>query len=344
MLARDANILHAGDATEGSGTGMNSLEYKERQKMRDLARQVRASYREESRSELLRETLREAISDLAAIRVPTLLITKNSERALVVGIADFHYGARIDVKGILGDTINYYNYEVFEKRMAELLAEIIEIISKESISDVYVMIVGDMIDGMLRQSQLMRLEYGVVESTVHLSEYLAQWLTNLSAYCEVSVYGASGNHSEIRPLKSKHGEFEEENLERIVFWYLHERLKDNERINIEDDVGKFKLVEVCGFRFLLIHGDGERSIDRIASDTIKQYGVPIDFFVCGHKHRENEFPSGMTSTGDSVIIRVPSICGVDAYAQSKGYNGKPGAVATIIERGYGRRSVYPIQL
>lgn len=53
---------------------------------------------------------------------------------------------------------------------------------------------------------------------------------------------------------------------------------------------------------------------------------------------------GMTDDGNSVIIRTPSICGVDKYAQSRGYGGKPGAIAMVIERGYGRRCVYPINL
>ena len=206
------------------------------------------------------------------------------------------------------------------------------------------MIVGDLIDGMLRQSQLMRLEYGVVESTMKLSEYLATWIDALSMFVEVDVFAATGNHSEIRPLRSKNREFEEENLEKIVMWYLDARLRSNESVFVDSDCRRYTLVEVEGFQFLLLHGDGEKNIDQIAKEAVNMYNEPIDFFVCGHKHKEQEYPMGMTDSGNSVVVRVPSICGVDRYAQSKGYGGKPGAIAMVIEKGYGRRCVYPIQL
>lgn len=317
---------------------------KDRQKTRDLTRQLHSLYRAESRSELLRETIREAITELPEIKFPLILPHKKADKVLVVGIGDAHYGAEIKVTGLYGEVVNEYDHIVFESRMARLMEEILDIVDKEKITEVAVFFVGDLLDGMLRQSQLMRLEYGIVESTMRLAEYLANWLNEISQTVRVTACAVSGNHSEIRPLKSKKGEFEDENLEKIVFWYMQERLADNENVFVQGEVKKMMLVDMLDFKILLLHGDGEKDIESIAKNTVNMYGHPIDFFICGHKHRESEFPSGMTGNGDSVIIRVPSICGVDKYAQSKGYNGKPGAIATVLERGYGRRCVYPIQL
>ncbi len=74
------------------------------------------------------------------------------------------------------------------------------------------------------------------------------------------------------------------------------------------------------------------------------YGEAIDYLICGHKHREQEYVSGYTDQGNSVVIRVPSVCGMDEYAQRLGYGGKPGALAMVLEAGYGRRCIYPISL
>ena len=319
-------------------------DYIERQKMRDLTRQVNDIYRSESRSELLRETIAYAIENLPQIIIPNSPISHSGEKTIVVGIGDLHYGAKIKVEGLMGETINEYNSDIFEKRMWKLLTEIESICEKEDIGFVSVFFVGDLIDGMLRQSQLMRLQYGMVESTIRLSEFLAQWLNMLSVHANVSVYAVSGNHSEVRPLGSKKGQFEDENLEKIVMWYLAERLRENDSISIQPEVKKMNLVKIRGYNFLLMHGDGEKKIEQIAREAINLYGEHIDFFVCGHKHREQEIPSGMTSDGNSVVIRVPSICGTDTFANSKGYGGRPGAIATVIEQNYGRRCVYPIQL
>lgn len=338
-LAADAGML--------GGTGENS--YIERQKVRDLTRQVNQMYRIQSRSELLRETIREAVKALPRSPlpkwIPLCMADKDVDRSLVLAVGDFHYGADIDIKGLHGETVNHYDHNVFEARMEELLAETKKIVSKEHPHTIFVCIIGDMLDGMLRQSQLMRLEYGLVESTVRLAEYLATWVQRLHAEtdCLVSVHAVSGNHSEVRPLKAKSREFEEENLEKIIMWYLESRVSGG-GIYIDPACDRLNYLNVEGYNFLLLHGDEERSMPDIARNAVNLYGEPIDFFICAHKHRSQEWPSGATPDGNSVVIRVPSICGPDRYAQSKGYSGAAGAVAVLMERGYGRRCVYPIKL
>ena len=338
-LVADANMLGTAHTDLSSG-------YVERQKLRDLTKQVNAMYRTESRSELLREQIADAVKNLPTLSITTYTPSENEDnnRTIVLALGDFHYGADIHVEGLKGETLNEYNHRVFEQRMEKLFHETVEIIQAENVHEVHLMLVGDLIDGMLRQSQLMRLEYGIVESTIRLSEYLAFWIAELSQYAEIHVHAALGNHSEIRPLKSKNREFEEENLEKIIMWYLHSRLEDCEDIYVDEDCKKHSLINIQGFSFLILHGDGEKNIPQIAQDAINMYAEPIDFFICGHRHKEQEWPSGQTDAGNSIIVRVPSICGTDKYAQSRGYNGKPGAIAMVIERGYGRRCVYPIQL
>lgn len=344
-------VQDAGLYALGGGVAYQPLEkqedYVERQKLRDLTGKLNAAYRAEARSQLLRETVNSAIQALPKMDIPIVSAWEepHDERELVLGISDFHYGADIDVRGLYGEYLNRYNSGVFEKRMEELLRKVKWVIEREGLNVVHVMMVGDLIDGILRQSQLMRLEYGLVESVIHLSEYLAEWLNELSKSVQrVYVYGVTGNHSEVRPLKAKAREFEEENLEKIIFWYLASRLKGNERILIDEECGCMKMVSVCGYSFVLLHGDGDKSINNIARNTVNLYGEKIDYFVCGHLHKEQEFPSGVTSDGNSVIVRVPSLCGMDRYAQSKGFGGQAGATAMVIAAGVGREVVYPLAL
>ena len=341
QLVRDAQMI-----SDGCGSALDTTDgFRERQKMRDLNRQITAEVRAQSRSELLRETIRESIKDLPSFRPPIRVVRNyDSDKRLLVGIGDIHFGADINVRGLRGEVINVYNMSVFQERMWNLLEELVGIGEKNDICQMDICFVGDLLDGMLRQSQLMRLQYGVVESTMRLSEFLANWLNELSLTFDVKVHGATGNHSEIRPLGSKKGDFEEENLERIIFWYLNSRLEENKRVEIFDNIRSIDFFKSAGLNILLLHGDSEQSIDKLAANAITQYNEPIDIIICGHKHREMEFPSGMSPRGDTTIIRVPSICGVDSYAMRKGYNGKPGATAMVIEAGYGRRCVYPIRL
>ena len=331
-----------------SVNGSAGCDYIERQKMRDLTAKLNATYRSESRSQLLRETVMEAIQKLPAFPRLDLechhLSDCAQDRELVVAMGDFHYGADIDVRGLYGECLNRYNSSVFEKRMQSLFDKILWIIERENIGTVNLFFVGDLIDGMLRQSQLTKLEYGLIESVVYLSEFLARWIYELSSYARITVVGVTGNHSEVRPFKSKAREFEDENLEKIIFWYLHGRLCGNDRIFVTQECGVMAKTTVCGYSFVLLHGDGEKNIEQIARNTVNLYGERIDYFVCGHLHKEQEFPSGYTSDGNSVVIRVSSLCGMDKYAQSKGYGGRAGATAFVVAPECGRQIIYPIDL
>ncbi len=266
------------------------------------------------------------------------------KRTLVLCVADCHYGADWIVRGLRGEILNRYNPEVFGERMDDLLAQVREIIVKENISDVQLLLCGDSLDGMLRNSQLMKLRWGVIESCMRFSEHMAQWIAALSQYATVSVCGVDGNHTETRTLNSKRGDFPGENLEKVIFWFLAERLKGVPGVFVDSVTEQRKHLTVQGFNLLLTHGTDIKSLENAAKQTMLLYGEAIDYLICGHKHREQEYVSGYTDQGNSVVIRVPSVCGMDEYAQRLGYGGKPGALAMVLEAGYGRRCIYPISL
>lgn len=271
-------------------------------------------------------------------------ISAIGKRTLVLCIADCHFGAEWIVRGLRGEILNRYNPEVFGERMDDLLTQVREIIAREAIGDVQLLLCGDSLDGMLRASQLMKLRWGVIESCMRFSEHIAQWIAALSQYATVSVCGVDGNHTETRSLNSKRGDFPGENLEKVIFWFLAERLKGVPGVFIDSVTEQQKHLTVQGFNILLTHGTDIKSLENAAKQTMLLYGEAIDYLICGHKHREQEYVSGYTDQGNSVVIRVPSLCGMDEYAQRLGYGGKPGALAMVLEAGYGRRCIYPISL
>lgn len=322
----------------------------ERQKLYDIQRGIRKDMREFSRTELICEYIREAIKGLPKIELQRATKTypkdNGVERDLVIGVGDFHYGADFKVLGLYGEIINEYNTTVFEERMSMLMNYIWQICEKEKPEQVTIMMVGDAIDGLLRPSQLQRLEYGVVESTMKLAETLTQWLIDLEELIKIPIRVAAvrGNHGEIRPLGTKAGQFPEENMERIVMHYLRARFNDESWIWImENDAPMHQMIEVCGYQFMLTHGQS-MNIEKMAQDSVNLYNKPIDVFMVGHLHKGQTFQSGIMNGTNIMVERVPSLCGMDPYAQSKGYGSQPGATAILMEAGYGRRCVYPIVL
>ena len=325
-------------------------DYVERQKMYDLQRKIRQNMREFSRTELICEHIERAIKDLPKIviqnNVRSIPKKEYCRRDLVLGIGDFHYGAEFKVTGLYGEVINEFNSDVFERRMEDLANEVANIVEKENPEQLTIMIAGDMLDGLLRPSQLQRLEYGIIESTIRLGESLTYWLISLERKINIPVrlYAVRGNHGEIRPLGTKAGQFPEENMERIVMHYLHARFEDQQWITIESaDAPIIQVVDVCGYSFLLVHGQ-HTNITSMAKDYVNLYNKPIDTFMVGHLHKGQSFVSGIAPESNIHVERVPSICGVDPYAQSAGYTAQAGATAILVEEGYGFRCVYPIVL
>ena len=339
-LSKDAGLLL-------NLNGSLDRDYIERQKIRDIQKDIRKDMREISRTELICEQIQNAIKSLEPITFEnTLSLKENPKKDLILAMGDFHYGADFEVHGLRGEVINKYNSTVFEKRMSELREHILQICKKESPEQLTIMIVGDMLDGILRTSQLQRLEFGIVDSTIRFAETFTLWLADLAkeANLPIRVYGVRGNHGEIRPLGTKAGQFPEENMERVVMHYLYARFKDVPNVTIEDnDAPMMKTIDVCGYHFVLTHGQ-QQKIESMAKDYINLYQKPVDAFVIGHWHKSQTFSSGILPEGNILVECIPSFCGIDPYAQSKGYGAYSGATAILMEEGYGRKCVYPIVL
>ena len=315
------------------------------QQLRDLRNEINETYRAKSRSEALQDAVIRAAKEMPPVFVPATVNRRTiGKRTLVLCIADCHYGAEWTVHGLRGEILNRYDPDVFCARMENLLQQTRMILEREQIGDVQLLLCGDSLDGMLRSSQLMKLRWGVVESCMRFSEYMAQWISTLSEDAVVSVCGVDGNHTETRTLNSKRGEFPGENLEKVIFWFLSERLKENPNVLVDGITEQRKHLNIQGFSLLLTHGTDIRTLENAAKQTMLLYNERIDYLICGHKHREQEYVSGYTDQGNSVVIRVPSLCGMDEYAQRLGYGGKPGALGMVLEAGYGRRCIYPIVL
>ena len=147
-----AGIRLAADAGMLAGSVFPSAD--DEQKLRDLRREINEAYRAQNRSEALRQAVTEAAAKLPEIKIPYCVPTgDDADRSLVVCVADCHYGAEWDIKGLRDETLNAYSPEIFERRMALLLREIVAILEKEGIGHVVMLLCGDALDGMLRSSQ-----------------------------------------------------------------------------------------------------------------------------------------------------------------------------------------------
>jgi predicted phosphodiesterase len=321
---------------------------KEKIKLQSLRADYNSKIREQARFELLLDFIRDEIKNNNLNKPPENLKDiqpKVNKRSLWLLFADLHYDKIIRQKDVY-PIKNEYDIDILKQRMWLLQDEVIKIAQKEGFNFINIANLGDVIDGILRVSQLQWIKLGIVESTIQVSAFLRDWLNELSKRLFINYYYVAGsNHSELRLLDGKKSQFANENMERIIGAFLEESLKNNPNVQIHNPINNnFNETTDLGFNILMLHGNNERNLDKIIHDYSQLHRKFYDYVFIGHSHSSLEKTVGAGEVNDIEIIRAPSICGIDNYAYKNKWNAKAGAKCLIFEEGKGKTISYDIKL
>lgn len=313
---------------------------KERNKLQTEKIEYNKWLRETARDELMEEKIIDAINNLTPLEIPQETGSHLNPKEYILTIADLHYGKELRINGLFGEVLNEYSPEICEKRLWDLAKEVIKLINKEHIDCLRIYNLSDNIEGVLRLSQLMKLRYGVVDATIKVSELLVNWLNYLSKYTRIKyAMCMDGNHDEIRSLVGKKGTFVDDNINKIVFMFIKERLKNNPNFEIIEQHTEMIFDNVCGFNILACHGDTKNLIKAIR-DYSSIYGVNIDYLFAGHMHHSSQEDTGINSE----VILVPSIIGIDDFSMKLRKTSNPAAKVFCFEEGLGKTAEYIYKL
>jgi predicted phosphodiesterase len=317
---------------------------KERIKLQSEKIEYNRMLREDSRNELLEEKILEAINNRPTINIPEIIIKRNSnKRDYVFPVADVHYGAEFKLLGWLDEILNEYSPEIAQKRMWSALEQYVKQNDIDKINHVHLFNLGDSLDGILRMSQLQWIRLGNVDSAIEFAEFMSQWLNELSKYSIVDYYAVDGNHTELRLLNGKRGDFAHENMEKIVSHIIACNLKRNKNIKIHKCRPQM-YVDVLGTKILAIHGHEERNLGESIFQYAQMYGHPVDLMISGHLHHSHEKTVGMNGLRDIKYSQVPSVVGIDDFSLKIKKTSNAGAELMVIEEGIGRVAKYEFRL
>lgn len=318
-----------------------SLE-KERKKLQTEKLEYNRWLREEARDELICEHICNAIRELPPLKVPQTLYTTGEvirARDAALVLSDAHYGAEFSIKGLFGETLNEYSPEIFEERMWDLLRQVVHICQKENIGVLHVYDLGDSVDGLLRVSQLMKLRYGIIESTIRYGRFMTEWLNELTKHVIVEfqmVFDA--NHSQLRMIGQPKNTFKDENMSYIIAEKFMDRLGNNPNFKFTQNPSGYVFDQLAGYQVLGIHGECKNMEDSIKNFS-STYKVPIDILIGGHKHHKEVDNVGIRVD----TVSVPSIIGVDDYSMSLNKTADAGALMLLVEAGKGISIEYNIK-
>lgn len=336
----DAGWIKPPDEKTESNTEEIAKLQKERYKVQTEKIELNRWRREDARDELILEKILNAIDNMDTIEPPTPLpaIIRNKAYALCYG--DCHLGAEFELKGLFGENLNSYSPEEFECRMWNLLAKTKDIIEKERINVLNIYDFGDSIDGLLRVSQLWKLRYGVIDSTIKYAEFISNWLNEFTKVVNVRFQMViDSNHSQLRLINQPKNAFKDENMSKIILAFIKERLKNNPNFEVIENPTGMIFDELAGYSILGSHGEYKNDAQAL-KEFSQIYGVQINYLMGAHLHHKKQEEIGQ----DIEYIRIPSIIGADDYSLSLRKVSSAGAKLLCFEEGEGKTIEYSIKL
>ena len=287
---------------------------KERRKAQTERVETNKWIREQAREEMFYDNLLESIKnnmsytpEINKIDVPT------SDVDAVLFLSDQHYGTDYKIYGVNNEIINEYSPEIFEQRMSIIFNDTIKQLNNNGIKELNIMCLGDTLDGMLRNSQLIKLRWGVIDCAIKYANYMLKWLIELSKYTKINLYNTSGNHTEMRLLDGKKGEHERENMDKVIIEVIKNgiELTGNQNINIIENKSGYIYTKLPNSLYSIFGFHGEvKDLERASMEFQEVYNCDIDYIAAGHLHHNNINLYGSRKGA----IRVGSIIGCDDYS------------------------------
>lgn len=312
---------------------------KERKKLQTEKIEYNKWLREYARDEMIMESVCNSISSISPLEIPEYITPKTDDKAYCLIFGDEHVGAEFEIKDLFGNIINAYSPEIFKERMWLMLNKTVEIIKKEHITTLNVFNMGDFSDGVLRVSQLRKLKYGVVDSTIYYADFIANWLNELTKYVRVNFQMTDGNHTELRQLGQPKGTFVDDNMGKVVREFIKIRLEDNKNFTFVENPTGYIYANLAGNVCLGIHGE-VKNMERALKDFSAIYRTPIQYLFAGHLHHSKTEEIGIGSE----VINVPSIIGVDPYAMSLNKTSNASGKLVVFSRAEGKVCEYTLKL
>lgn len=315
--------------------------YKQKKQLFDQRREYNKLLAIDARAEHLNDCLIEAANRLSEIKPLDFNrtfepITDISNDEAVLVLADWHYGMTTD------NLWNTYNTDICRERVAALHNSVCDALTLHKPKTLHIVMLGDMAHGCIHTSARVASEELVCDQIMQVSEILAELISDLAHLVpKVKVYSTYGNH--LRSVQSKKDSIHADNMEKLIPWWLRERLIGCTNVEIIDSEYKeFIKFNVLGYNICCTHGDLDniRRVGVVLNTLFtKKHGETIDYTITADKHHLEEIESFSI---ENILVR--SLCGVDDYANDNRLYSNAGQSLIFFREGVGRNCTYNFNL
>lgn len=261
--------------------------------------------REQAAKDIIADKMVSAIKVLPPLNIQPIKIPETSsyrEEEVVLMLSDIQAGTKIDLAATGG--LNEYNWSILEEQFQILLKSIVSIITRMKrfapIKTLNIAMLGDMVEGMgIYLGQAQHTDQDLYNQMFKLADLLCWFIAELLyLFDEIKVTCIGGNHGRIGK-KGENPHFV--NHDVYLYKYIETKLQNQERIKFDIPLAWWRVIEIQGYKFLLLHGDDIRSwnglpyygIDRADArwtTLLSAYEIYFDYILMGHFHAQTELP------------------------------------------------------
>lgn len=311
---------------------------KEKQKLFDERTALTRLLREQGRLESMYDIVKRAIDEYSCQKfdyVPNHIA--DSDNDLIIHLTDVHCGVNIDT------VFNQFNIDVLKERLKKYLDEIHEIKETYNSQNAYVILGGDLIQGLIHVNSRIEAKENVVIQIMKVTDMISSFLYELSKmFQNVEVHTTAGNHSRVTANKedTTHGE----NFDLLIPFACKKDLKNIENLKFIDNYLDYDIAtfSVRGHMIYATHGDKDtvKSVVYNMTKFARKANIPLpDICYLGHRHT-----NGLTTVDDVKVIESGCVDGMDTYCLDKRLVGTPEQMVTVISEKKKIKALCDIQI
>lgn len=263
---------------------------KKKVKVRDernlLNKQIRELARKDSLGEILEEKLEELKTSKPILPIEIANRMSSSGRDGVMLISDIHLGSEVD------NILDKYNPDICKNKLGYYVDKVIQYGKENDIDKLYVLIAGDLVSGIIHDTNRYESRLNIIEQITQVSELLSEAIAELSRHFYIFTGIVLGNHD--RCVAQKDKSLENENFVLLIEKFIRLRLENNHRVIFIDkkDEGILE-IDIKGNKCLCVHGHNDRdnSLDRL----IEMFEYKPSYIFKGHDHRARIFEKNRTT-------------------------------------------------
>lgn len=274
----------------------------------------------DARVEQKMDLLEEKLSEIGKVEFTNYEnVEVNGDTDLLVILSDLHIGQCFS--SMWGE----YNSTIAQKRLDELLQEVIKIGRRHNSEKVYVSIQGDLISGSIHKTLAITNRENVIEQIKLAAKLITSFCNELSKYFNhVFITDVSGNHSRI---DKKEDSLHDERLDSLITWIVENSLQHRNNITVLHrnlDIG-ISDMNIRGKTYIGVHGDYDNFARNGVANLVLLLGFVPYAILFGHMHT-----CAVDECNGIKMIRGGSLAGSgDSYTVEKRLSGKPSQMVCV---------------